>query len=170
MDALKPADYQMRFRHLDGDVGPFPFQQASSVADMKTRCWESWPTEGAIKDQVRPPGPPATALARGRPHASPGAPWVQHASPGHVRGSMAGTNAPRRAQKPATAALLRIFYQGKLLEDGKTIRDLERLPGEMVPGKMLTLHLHIQQPAVGKASGAKDSNGGSGRPGCCSVM
>ena len=52
MEASKPLQYQFRFRHLDGDIGPLPFQPASSVADMKTSCLDSWPAEGGLKEKV----------------------------------------------------------------------------------------------------------------------
>lgn len=45
--------YQLRFRHLAGDVGPLPFQESSNVAAMKAAIWEHWPESGELSTQVR---------------------------------------------------------------------------------------------------------------------
>jgi hypothetical protein len=45
--------FKLRFRHLDGDVGPLPFQESASVLAMKNKIWEEWPEEGALCDKVR---------------------------------------------------------------------------------------------------------------------
>lgn len=46
-------EYKIRYRHLDGDVGPLSFGEKSTVSEMKAAILESWPTEGAIADKVR---------------------------------------------------------------------------------------------------------------------
>lgn len=57
--------YKLRFRHLDGDVGPLQFQEATSVQGMKRMIWEEWPTEGEIANKVRSWRSPWTVLASG---------------------------------------------------------------------------------------------------------
>jgi hypothetical protein len=44
--------YQLRFRHLDGDVGPLALEEASSVAAMKAAIFQHWPTEGPLAAKV----------------------------------------------------------------------------------------------------------------------
>ena len=45
--------YQLRFRHLNGDIGPLPFQDSTSVSNMKTAIFENWPSSGALAAMVR---------------------------------------------------------------------------------------------------------------------
>lgn len=59
-------EYKIRYRHLDGDVGPLSFGEQSTVSEMKAAILESWPTEGAIADKVRRGPHPCVSLV-GRP-------------------------------------------------------------------------------------------------------
>jgi hypothetical protein len=72
-------------------------------------------------------------------------------------------------QKPESQSMLRVVYQGKTLDNAQTITDLKRLPGEMLPGKVVTLHLLTNAPGqTGQGSSAqKDSSSASS---CCVVQ
>lgn len=112
----------MRFRHLDGDVGPLMFSESASVGEMKTAIMRNWPEEGVLN-----------------------------------------------AKKPEGEAHLRIMYQGKILPDTQTITDLKRLPGDLQPGKLLTLHLLISPP--GQRSGRQaNAKAERSEPACCTVQ
>lgn len=52
MAADKDKPFKLRFRHLDGDLGPFPFQENTSVSAMKNQIWDEWPGEGNLADKV----------------------------------------------------------------------------------------------------------------------
>lgn len=52
MAADKDKAFKFRFRHLEGDLGPFPFQENTSVLAMKGQIWEEWPNEGNLADKV----------------------------------------------------------------------------------------------------------------------
>ena len=38
------ASYQIRFRHTQGDIGPFSFGLGASVDDLKQKLLAEWPT------------------------------------------------------------------------------------------------------------------------------
>ena len=44
--------YKLRFRHLEGDLGPFQFQENTTVLAMKNQIWDEWPSEGPLCDKV----------------------------------------------------------------------------------------------------------------------
>ena len=44
--------YQLRFRHLDGDVGPLAFEEAATVAAMKSAIFDAWPSAGPLAAKV----------------------------------------------------------------------------------------------------------------------
>jgi Ubiquitin-2 like Rad60 SUMO-like len=45
--------YQLRFRHLNGDIGPLAFEESATVADMKSATWDHWPENGPLASMVR---------------------------------------------------------------------------------------------------------------------
>jgi Ubiquitin-2 like Rad60 SUMO-like len=66
--------YKLRFRHLDGDVGPLQFQEATTVLGMKNSIYEEWPTEGELSTKVRAPDPCFSSY-----HGSAAPPWLCNA-------------------------------------------------------------------------------------------
>jgi hypothetical protein len=65
------------------------------------------------------------------------------------------TNSILTLQKPEGVQHLRIMYQGKILQDVLTISDLKQLPGDIVPERLVTLHLMLAPP--GQLTGASNS-------------
>lgn len=123
MAADKDKAFKMRFRHLDGDLGPFPFQESSSVLSMKSQIWEEWPNEGNLADK-----------------------------------------------KPESVQHLRILYQGKILQDVLTISDLKQLPGEIVPDRLVTLHLVVAPPGQLTGSTSRRKSNETTDSTCCCVQ
>jgi hypothetical protein len=73
-------------------------------------------------------------------------------------------------QKPESVQHLRIMYQGKILQDVLTISDLKQLPGDIVPDRLVTLHLVMAPP--GQLTGANPRRKSSERsePSCCCIQ
>ncbi|GAB4813495.1 hypothetical protein N2152v2_000541 [Parachlorella kessleri] len=42
------GEYDIRFRHTAGDVGPLKFAASSTVQEIKERLLVEWPTEGPL--------------------------------------------------------------------------------------------------------------------------
>ena len=72
-------------------------------------------------------------------------------------------------QKPENTQHLRIMYQGKILQDVLSISDLKQLPGDMEPGRLVTLHLMLAPPGqlTGQSSQRRQNESGSGSSCCC---
>ena len=64
---------------------------------------------------------------------------------------------------------LRVMYQGKILRDVLTISDLKQLPGELVPDRLVTLHLMLAPPGqhTGQSNNRRPHEEGSGSSCCC---
>ena len=77
---------------------------------------------------------------------------------------------PAALQKPESEQYLRAMYQGKILQDVLSIADLKQLPGDIVPERLVTLHLVIAPPgqltAVPNRRPANERSEG----GCCCVQ
>lgn len=41
---MAAQSYDLRFRHINGDIGPIQFPLAASVSDVKLKLWQDWPT------------------------------------------------------------------------------------------------------------------------------
>ncbi|KAL6772123.1 FAP287 [Auxenochlorella protothecoides x Auxenochlorella symbiontica] len=54
---MAAQSYDLRFRHINGDIGPIQFPLAASVSDVKLKLWQDWPTDGPVSRER--PGSPA---------------------------------------------------------------------------------------------------------------
>lgn len=45
--------YKLRFRHLNGDIGPLEFDETSTVGSMKGAVFDRWPENGTLAELVR---------------------------------------------------------------------------------------------------------------------
>lgn len=66
--------------------------------------------------------------------------------------------------------MLRVVYQGKTLDDTQTIVDLKRLPGEILPGSVVTLHLLTNAPGQVPGQGRTASKDTSSSTSCCCIQ
>lgn len=73
-------------------------------------------------------------------------------------------------QKPESIQYLRIMYQGKILQDIQTISDLKQLPGEIVPDRLVTLHLVIAPPGQLTGTTSRRKSSDSAEPSCCCIQ
>jgi hypothetical protein len=73
-------------------------------------------------------------------------------------------------QKPDGEQHLRIMYQGKILQDVLTIADLKQLPGDIVPERVVTLHLFIAPPGQLTAVPNRRPTNERSSSGCCCIQ
>lgn len=190
--------YQLRFRHLDGDVGPLAFEEPATVAAMKVAVFEAWPSAGplAIKVRAHAPTPlcarsgahnmqPTAALlaeshAQVTPRSSYSAAQPLIRPDCYMRPSLCCRWRSRATcitpltilalQKPESDQHLRVMYQGKILQDVLSIADLKQLPGDIVPERLVTLHLVIAQPGQLNAVPNRRPANERSEGGCCSIQ
>ena len=73
-------------------------------------------------------------------------------------------------QKPESVQHLRILYQGKILQDVLTISDLQQLPGEILPDRLVTLHLVVAPPGQLTGSTSRRKTNETADSTCCCVQ
>ena len=137
--------YNIRFRHVSGDFGPYLFPKTCTVLSLKEKVMEEWPK--VVGTQASVAGTTGSGAADAGPSPSPSQP------------------------APKSAAELRIIFGGRMLDNQKLVKELQHSMGNpQGPGKMVTMHVVVRQPAEdkGPASGNRRRKGQGSS--CCVVQ
>ena len=87
-----------------------------------------------------------------------------HVSIWHMLNSVLGYAEARKR-----SALLRILYQGKILQDVLTISDLKQLPGKIIH-RLVTLHLVVAPPGQLTGSTSRRKANETTESTCCCIQ
>mmetsp|Transcript_37280 Transcript_37280/g.80558 ORF Transcript_37280/g.80558 Transcript_37280/m.80558 type:complete len:151 (+) Transcript_37280:1-453(+) len=147
--------YNIRFRHVGGDFGPYVFPKTCTVLNLKEKIIHEWPKVnrgGGGGDNNNSKEGDGSATTTGSPQGV-----------GTTGGTSSGT-----AVVPRTAQELRIIFGGRMLDDQKLVKELHHSMGNPQGQKMVTMHVVVRQPNEDKAraSGGKRK----GKKACCVVM
>ena len=186
-ETVEGGGYNIRFRHVSGDFGPYVFPKSCTVFHLKEKVLEEWCRNYNKAVQAAGSGS-GSGSGSGQQGSQQQMQMQMQQGTVQGEGGMGTTGLPsssppqlpttsgaalavamRSPPPPASATDLRIIFGGRMLENQKLVKELQHSMGNPQGTKLVTMHVVVRPPAEdkGTSQGGRRKRQGNA---CCAIQ